>query len=231
MLKVINCFMTYMDFNKIQKELVQECERLHCVGVRHTGLSGFACENLLMEKLRKSIPDLKFDRGIIKICKEETTGRSIKKDDISPQIDIIIYQGKEIFKYEGFVIVHKENVLGVIEVKKWTSKQAFKQALDEENSSDKKKTNLQKLQIIKGLLGCKPIFYVSFRAWGNDEDWFRAIENLKDNGIKFYCFYGAVRKGKYPWEEKRWENFENKEDNRYIGQYKELIENIQKLDR
>jgi len=215
-----------MDFNKIQKELVLECEKLHCEGVRHPGLSGSACENLLMEKLRKSIPDLKFDRGIIKICKEETKGKSIEKDDISPQIDIIIYQGKEIKKYEGFVIVHKENVLGVIEVKKWTSKQA----LEEKNSSDKKKTNLQKLKKLKDLLGSKPIFYVSFRAWGKAKDWFDAIENLKDKGIKFYCFYGAVRKGEYPWNEKRWNNFENKEENRYIGQYKELIENILKLD-
>jgi hypothetical protein len=63
--------------------------------------------------------------------------------------------------------------------------------------------------------------------------WSYKIKTLEDNGIKFYCFYGKVHeKDKYPWEDKkRWENFENKEDNPYIDQYKELIENIQKLDR
>jgi len=44
------------NFNEIQKELVEFSERIHEVGIRHTGLSGTICENLLIKALRNSIP-------------------------------------------------------------------------------------------------------------------------------------------------------------------------------
>lgn len=219
------------EHNRIQKKLVEDCETVHKIGIRHSGLSGSICENLLLKQLRKSIPELNFDRGIIKCCNPKSKGHDIKNDgDLSGQIDIIIYNGNHLRKIEDVVVVHKDNVFGAIEVKKWTQPSMLKS----KNSVYKKISNTKKL-----LKNEVPLFFVTFRYHDRVKDetnWFKKIEHFSTKYA--YCFYGNWRhfkgESRYPWEKdnppeeiKKWDNFE--EDCPYHGQYNQLVDDIKEL--
>src|SRR3989442_789656 len=107
------------DFNETQKWLVEKSERVHEAGIRHKGLSGTICEDLLMEKLRISIPELNFGGGIVKFGNPEVKGAKLREENLSSQIDIIIYHEQPAFELEKSVVVKISNVKGIIEVKKW----------------------------------------------------------------------------------------------------------------
>ena len=215
------------NFNEIQKELVEFSERIHEVGIRHTGLSGTICENLLIKALRNSIPELNFDMGIMKFCDYKLVGRDIdKKKDLSSQMDIIIYDGKPIKKIDETAIIHISQVLGVVEVKKWSSPKMF-----ELNSKFIKKIlGLKKL--LKEKLNHEiPIFFVTFRFHDKmkSENWFSIIKNIPINA---YCLFGTFSKSPedkkycYPWEELNWNNFEK---NDYSNQFQKLVDEINNL--
>lgn len=203
-------------YNQIQKQLVETCERLHYNGIRHKGLSGTACEDLLILELRKHFPELKCNRGVIKF-KDTSFGADLHDGDISTQLDIIIYKNKELYESCESVVVHTSNVVAVIEVKKWikpTKNPAAQGLID----------NLEK---VKKSIPSIPLLLVSFRVScrRDDKNWYQEVKGYNNGDV--YCFSGTytVDKGvaKYPWEEKDWNDFENTP---YANQFEKLINDI-----
>jgi hypothetical protein len=97
----------------VQDNIVDFSEKLHKLGLRHSGLSGQLCEQLLKRELAKDT-SLKF-----------TTGQIVFGDgESSPQIDLIIHQKTIENEISGISkdlnVVPLDDVVGVIEVKKWT---------------------------------------------------------------------------------------------------------------
>lgn len=209
-------------FHKQQKKLVLRCETAHKFGLRHKGLSGAICENLFMDELRKSLPSLRFDRGVIRYAQRE--GWKLTKEDISSQIDIIIYQRRPELKIIGkHVSVPIKDVLGVIELKKWS----FPKMLSPNGSLSKSLLKLGRILKQKSSKDI-PVFFVSFRfedrvqkkrGWGNISSQFP---------VNSYCFFGrSTRKNGndlYPNKEEIWNKPE--EWGCYKGQYKQLIKDI-----
>jgi hypothetical protein len=193
-------------FDEIQKWLVEQSERAHKEGIRHAGLSGTICENLLMLELRKSVPKLNFDGGVIKFCKGKINNT---KHDVSKQIDIIIYKGKPIYDIFGTIVVHSSQVLGAIEVTKWTEPKEFRKVVSSLQREEAELKNKSKKKL--------RLFYVTFRASNNLRP-----SKFKSHIRHGYCFYGRTS-GSYPWEA-RWKNFSI-----YAGQYEKLVKDVKKL--
>jgi len=141
-------------------------------------------------------------------------------------LDVIIYKGKPIFTTEGNVVVHIRDVLGVIEVKKWTHPKMLVK-------NSKLNKNIKNLQLILSRYSDKkiPLFFVTFRFHDritNSNNWFN---NKKDLSAQYaYCFFGAFSRDRnrniYPWEEHRWKNFEK---DPYASQFKQLVNDITAL--
>ena len=103
------------DYNKYQKsisdELISIKDRVrHFIGNNHWGEDGRYKENILSHVLRKHLP------------KSVSVGTGFivnNNDDITKQIDIIIYRNDIplLFKQDDFIIAPAECVLGIIEVK------------------------------------------------------------------------------------------------------------------
>lgn len=102
----------YLSYQKsISMELLSEKDRVrNFIGDRHWGEDGRYKEAILTDCIRSKIPDnAKLGTGFV-----------IGDDDtISSQIDIIVYRAEipTLFQKGDFVIVPKESVLGIIEVK------------------------------------------------------------------------------------------------------------------
>lgn len=214
-------------YNQIQKDLVRICEEAHYHGLRHKGLSGTICEDALMGQLRLAAPEFKFDRGVIKFGKN--IGEDLDVEDLTTQIDIIIYKGNPIYESQKHVVVNASDVLGVIEVKKWSHPKKLK---PEEkmtiNLLEIKKQFKDKLNKNLGL------FFVSFRFHDRkikDVGWFTESEQLPFNAYCFFGTYSSVRgRNNYPWEEgERWEKFDDILLNPYSGQFANLVEQVAKL--
>ncbi len=211
--------------NKIQRDLIEQSERPHFEGLRHAGLSGTICENALIKALKKSVPSLNFNRGMIKFCKKDLVGAGLKGGDLSTQIDIIIYKGEPLYRtVDDYVIVHISNVLGVVEVKKWSYPKMIEVI---KNSLGEMKDKLISL----GFPNIE-MFFVSFRFHDRKktpQSWFSQITSIPDF-IHSYCFAGGfLAKGginNYPWQETWWDDFDNY---RYAGQYAKLIRNIERF--
>lgn|SRR3989338_2273758 len=213
-------------FNITQKELVEACEKVHYEGLRHKGLSGTICENLLIRALRKEFPDLHFDRGVIKFSDTNVKGEELNSNDLSAQLDIIIHRSIPVFEIEDSVVVHASQVLGIIEVKKWT----YPKMLSPNSDLIK---NIKAIQdrLVKYSKKATSVFFVTFRFHdrvNKSVNWFTNKDNLPSKYT--YCFFGAFshrdRKNLYPWEEPRWKDFEN---DPYAGQFKQLVHDINEL--
>ena len=211
-------------YNKTQMWLVEMCERAHEAGFRHTGLSGTICENLLTEALRKDIPGFSFDRGIISFATNPL--HSIpKSEELSSQLDIIIYTGKPLANIGEHVIVHGSQVKGIIEVKKWLYPHSLHHAQAQLEQTKKLADQLSKTKhtIVP--------FLVTFRFHDRQiikRNWFTETETFEIKNR--YCFSGnfsTIKKiNLYPWQEKWWNDFDSYP---YAGQYEKLIEDIKKL--
>src|SRR3989338_10667621 len=212
------------NFNKTQKWLIEQSERAHEVGLRHKGLSGTICENLLTEVLRKDIPDFSFDRGII-LFATNPASKPVNSKDLPPQLDIIIYEGKPLAGIGDQVVVHELQAKGIIEVKKWLFPDSLFRAqaqLEQINKLTDKLSNTKNI--------IEP-FLVTFRFHDRKKivrTWFTETKNF---GIKNrYCFSGKYSRvngvNLYPWQEKWWDNFEAYP---YVGEYKRLVNDIKKL--
>jgi hypothetical protein len=208
------------DYNQTQKNLVENAERAHFYGIRHKGLSGTVCEDLLIEALRQSIPSVQFDRGVINFGgRKPANDEPVKSSDLSKQIDIIIYRGQNLYKIAGVAVVHIDDVLGVIESTKWGTQKkidglaVLERRLTQESARD---------------IGA---FFVAFRFHDRKrgDNWFVRIKHLP-RSIRGYCFAGEYgrHKGKnlYPWQESWAENFA---DCPYAGQYQKFVEAIEEL--
>lgn len=101
----------YLEFRKsISKELMAVKDRVrNLIGSSHWGEDGRYKEFVLMQKLRNYLPDM------VRVG----TGFVISGEQCSTQIDIIIYLTSimPFFKSGDFVIIEKDGVKGIIEVK------------------------------------------------------------------------------------------------------------------
>lgn len=221
-------------YNITQKNLVYKAELAHAGGLRHSGLSGTVCEDLLAKDLRKNFSNLNFDRGIIKFGNPDVVGANLRSSDLSSQFDVIIYKGKPLYKEAGSVVVHFKDVVGIIEVKKWMTLKMFAELCNDftiisDNFRAKAKKGLK-------------IFLVAFRCHdgGGNRDrrmkkrdgfrWWTKNSKIFDKICFPICFSGSyTRKNKvnlYPQEEDWFVDFENYE---YAGQYEKLIGFIKKI--
>ena len=212
-------------FNKTQKWLIEQCERTHEARFHHTGLSGTICENLLTGVLRRDVPELSFDRGIISFGADSSRG-IVNNKELSPQLDIIIYRGKPITQIGGHVIVHESKAKGIIEVKKWLYSHSL---LPAQKQLKRIKNLTDRFSKTKNVI---ELFLVTFRFHDRiniKRNWFTETKNF---GIKnHYCFSGRFSTIKgvnlYPWQEMWWNDFETYP---YAGQYEKLIRDIKKLN-
>jgi hypothetical protein len=118
------------NFNKYQKyqksisdELISIKDRVrHFIGNNHWGEDGRYKENILSHVLRKHLP------------KSVSVGTGFivnNNDDITKQIDIIIYRNDIplLFKQDDFIIAPAECVLGIIEVKSRATTSIFREVI------------------------------------------------------------------------------------------------------
>ncbi len=95
----------------LSNELISIKDRVrHLIGNKHWGEEGRYKENILMNFIRNQVPGgVSVGTGFV-VC---------GNNKITSQIDILIYDNKHpvVFKNGDFVIVTKESVLGIIEVK------------------------------------------------------------------------------------------------------------------
>ena len=193
------------NMQQVQDGIVDFSERLHKLGLRHSGLSGQLCEQLLKRELVKDT-HLQYTTGQIIL----DNGKS------SPQIDLIMHQTRienaicSISKDINVVPLH--DVVGVVEVKKWTfPKMAASIA--------------ESMAAIQKSIGWDiPLFHVSIRH--KDRHSFQNWESFREGltGIHCFCFYGAYhsKNGKaiYPFEE-------TERGLSYNGQYEALVRSIE----
>lgn len=210
-------------YNQTQKQIVELCEKANYYGIRHKGLSGTVCEDVLTNALKRDVADFKFGRGVIKFSKN--LGADIKtKNDLSPQIDILIYKGEPIINIHNTVVVDISQVAGIIEVKKW---------LFPKNMSRAQET-IGKLKLLIEELKNKTskevkIFLVAIRFHDRftiDVNFFSELKKYPASNT--YCFYSHYSKdvnGKilFPWEDKDWDNFN---ESMYAKQYEKLVNDI-----
>lgn len=214
-------------FNSIQKELVKVCEEAHYYGLRHKGISGTICEDELIHRLRDLLPEFNFNRGVIKFSDKQ--GDDLKTDDLSTQIDIIIYKGDPDYYSNGQMVIRASNIVGVIEVKKWL----YPKKLKKEEKLTQNLLDLQR-QFNERINRDVTIFIVTYRFHDRKIkkiDWFSERNILPFDS---FCFFGtftsANGKNNYPWEEgDRWEKFDDFMFNPYAGQLEKLIKSIAKI--
>lgn len=199
------------NYDKDQLRLVNKSERAHEAGLRHSGISGDICESLLIKILRKLIPSFNFGKG--QMITKNLEGAYLKKEDLSKQIDIIIFKGKPKKKIGDFVAVFQEKVQGIMEVKKW----AYPKML-ERNKKLKEILKIKKF----------PVFFVAFRFHDRKNkkiNWDQKIKKLRLKN--HYCFSGNYsrkrNKNLYPWQEKEHPSI------KYFGEFKKLIRDIKNL--
>lgn len=175
-----------MDYDKIQENLWWEADQSYRAGLRNTTLSGRICEELLIESLRKCIPNLKFNSGQI-ILKD--TSKVKNEKEMSSQIDIIVYEG-EAHKYGEIVSVEKEKVILVIEVEKRIKSK--NETVNIEKYEQKLNNLWEKLD--KNILKDKIFLVVFFSSSIHSPE---RIKELVDSKLKPYnCYIFCAEKGK-----------------------------------
>jgi len=211
-------------FDAAQKELIDKAERAHYEGIRHKGLSGSVCEDLLIEALRDSFTSsrLNFDRGMIKFAAARTRGQGLA-GAMSSQMDIMVYEGEPVYRTLSQAIVHISKVKGVVEIKKWTHSKMMRASVKE------------KIERTHTLLEQKagrniPLFFVTFRYHdrGNFENWRSAVAAFSTPLAYSFSgrFTGRGGVNLYPWQESWWNDFEHYP---YRGQYERLVKDLSKL--
>jgi hypothetical protein len=213
-----------MTHDDIQKRLVRDAENAHHRGLRHKGLSGAVCEDLLMKQLRRSIHSLRFDRGVIKFGDPDAVGDGIADGAISPQMDVIIYNGRPKSRTFSEVVVPVSQVRVVIEVKKWGSPKMMTETLKRELSRIQEQPKRNSRRSV-------PLFFVAFRYQERKKGFKSWKVARKQFSTPYaYAFAGTYshsgKRNLYPWEEKWWKHF-GKYD--YRGQYERLVKDISRV--
>lgn len=202
------------DYEKIlistSKEIMAVKDRVrHLIKDAHWGEDGRYKEAILIEFLRKSLPEYGIGTGFV-VCER----------DITSQIDIIIYDrhkrsDAEILRQGDFVIVESKSVEAIIEVKSTFDSQIFQNDKSGKNAITKLLANKQIIERDKGSvfaglfafeLGFKKIWenknlqkYLASENFINcisfDEKHFMRFWNDSDSGI------GADNYALYKFEE------------------------------
>lgn len=210
------------DFNEVQKRLLKVSELAHFHGLRHKGLSGTICEDLLLRMLRKSVPELKFDRGVIKFGDRSMCGEELKANDLSTQLDVIIYRGRPLYRSAGDAVVHIDDVKGVLEIKKW----AFPKMLSQVGRKVRKMRSRFQKRSGRRIR----IFFVAFRFHDRHRPLNWSLHAKKLQTSNAFCFSGHYSRvngaNLYPWEESWWGKFDAYP---YAGQYERLVKSIRSL--
>jgi len=146
-------------------------------------------------------------------------------------------------KYGGLSAIQIQDMLGIIEVKKWSSPKMLKD-LHEKFRKLEEKLKAQLEERMKAQLEEQSnnrikrkirIFFVTFRFRDGEKEW--KLSKEEDLGIDYsYAFFGNYTKhpknkddkklNRYPWEEVVWNNFA---DSEYAGNFEKLIKDINNL--
>ena len=177
--------MNYLDFQKsISNELIATKDRVRLIVDNHWGEEGKYKEVILMEVLKKRLPK--------NVC--VGTGFIVNQDQISTQIDIIVYRNEIpiILQQGDFVIVPSDAVLGVIEVKTSLKRDEIAEIID-------------KAAMVNSLFSDRKIFNGIF-AFDNNVNWNREgrLDVVKDalsdcRGLVNYICFGQNYFAKY-WD-------------------------------
>lgn len=166
----------YLDYRKsISHELISIKDRVrNFIDNRHWGEDGRYKEIILIDILKKVLPtNITVSTGFV-ICEREI---------LSTQIDILIYRSDYpvLFKIDDFVIIIKESVLGIIEVKSTLNSDNIGETIEKSHKNGKKIGN----HIFNGIFGYETDFNI------NNKDLAFSIKNsLKINNsfVNHICF-------------------------------------------
>lgn len=120
----------FMNYRKsISQELISTKDRVRdFIDNRHWGEDGRYKEIILAEKIKQLLPEaVSVGTGFV-MCENNTT---------TSQIDIIIYRNDFplFFRNESFVIVPKESVLGIVEVKTKLNSSNIRETIDKAHAN------------------------------------------------------------------------------------------------
>lgn len=190
----------------------------HEYGIRHSGLSGTLIEDQFISYLRKDIKKFKFFNGHIS-----------KDGEFSNQYDVIICkkhfaEDKRYKKFNKYInVIPLRFVVGVIEIKKWTSDDFFK-------VGGKLATAKENLESFAKAV---PYFFVAVRIHDNNCGGKFYPGNRPPNDNCYFFFGDGTSGGRkssvYPWLDPGWADFENKCP--YKGEYERLVETIKQLPK
>lgn len=139
----------YLDYRKsISNELISIKDRLrHIIEDKHWGEEGRYKEIILSETLRNLLPqNVTVATGFV----------MVEGNIISTQIDIIIYRTDYpvLFKIADFVVVAKDSVIGIVEVKTKLGRDNIKEAIEKSHNNGKLIGN----HIFNGIFGYETDF-------------------------------------------------------------------------
>ncbi len=204
-------------YNIRQFEIVEFSARVYHSGLRHKSINGSLYEDLLIKYLREDLPNLCFFKGQIK-----------NEEKSSQQFDIIIAkpnteQNEFLRQVNPYVsMVERNNVLGVIELKKWANPKMISEGGKIDNEYRKFKEEFSELEYIFVCLRFKDRIHKTSNNWVN-------LKNKVSADSKF-CFFGRVadknKEWEFPWSKN---SVLLKENEQYLNQYKELIMRIKTL--
>jgi hypothetical protein len=203
-------------YQKRQLEIVQFSERVYHECLRHKALNGALYEDMIINYLRKDVPEYCFYKGQINEGDQQ----------ISEQFDVIVCKkGTEqpffLKNINPYIAPVKMNqALAVIEIKKWGQPSMIRRSGSINQACDKFKSQYPKLKY----------FFLSIRFKDRkntiSNNWEQLQKELKTDGS--FCFYGNVDddapEWDFPWRAEIIERHK-----RFFGQYEALITTLEKL--
>lgn len=139
----------------VQVSLIKDTARARNRGFTHRGMAGDITEKLLRDALRRALPGVAFDPGVI------TTGSRAEYDesDLSNQCDVVAHVGEPWERMYEYVVVPDKDAVCVVEVKYWIAPNNF------ESGGSNYATQIETLQSQTRA----PVFMVGFHHSGSRE--------------------------------------------------------------
>ena len=198
-----------------QIEIVEFSEKIYHLGLRHKGINGSLYEDYLIQILKNEIPELSFYKGQL-----------YEDNKTSAQYDIIICKKEtpeiELLKNVNPIInlVHPNDCLGVIELKKWAYPSMIKSDGQIQLAYNKFKLDYPELKYIFVSLRFKD------RLNGN-QNWNTLKTNLNIDAK--FCFFGNTYYKDREWEP--WTKELINKNSNYNGEFEGLINYIRNLKK
>lgn len=203
-------------YQKRQLEIVQFSERVYHEYLRHKALNGALYEDMIINYLRKDVPEYCFYKGQINEGDQK----------ISEQFDVIVCKkGTEqpffLKSINPYVApVKMDQALAVIEIKKWGQPSMIRSNGSINEAYNKFKSQYPKLKY----------FFLSIRFKDRKRsihnNWDQLQAGLKTDGS--FCFYGRVDEDAPEWNFP-WRDEIMKRHDKYGGQYESLIYALKSL--